>query len=172
MTRSNAREIAAHLIYGMDYTGQDAEQTVQTRMDGEYYPKLAEENEVYLDRPNRKQMEYINACVHGVAEHRDALRATIAAHAVGWKIHRISRFVMAVLELAMYEILFVEDVPDNVAANEAVTLTKKYEDDEVGAFVNGILGAFLRGGKLLVNADVPTATDAQTDAPDAEETAQ
>lgn len=169
MTRSNAREIAVHLIYGMDYTGQNAEEAIQSRMDGEYYPKLAEENEVYLDRPNRKQMDYINACVQGVAEYRDRLRATISAYAVGWKIHRISRFVTAVLELAIYEILFVDDVPDNVAVNEAVTLTKKYEDDEVGAFVNGILGAFLRGGKLLQTA-APAEGQGEAEPQPAEET--
>ncbi len=150
MTRSNARELAVHLIYGMEYTGESAEQVVSTRLDAEYYPRLAEENDVYQQRPNRKQLDYVRACVRGVDEQRETIRATIGHYAVGWKLHRISRYTMAVLELAIYEILFVEDVPDHVAINEAVTLTKKYEDDEVGGFVNGILGAFVRGGKQLV----------------------
>lgn len=149
MTRSNARELAVHLIYGMDYTGETTDKILDTRLEQDYYANLAEENDIYQERPNRKQLDYIKACVEGVAQHRDALRRAIGQYAVGWKVHRISRYAMAVLELAMYEMLFVDDVPDNVAVNEAVTLAKKYEDDEVGAFVNGILGAFLRGGRQL-----------------------
>lgn len=149
MTRSNAREIAAHLIYSMGYTGQDADALLQTRLGEEYYPELVTENDVYADLPSKKQKQYIADCVQGVAQNDQAITAAIEKHAIGWKTSRISRFVMAVLKLAVYEIVFVEDVPDGVAVNEAVSLTKKYEDDEVGAFVNGILGSFLRSGKSL-----------------------
>lgn len=149
MVRSDARELAVHVIYGMECTGESAEQVLATRLAQDYYANLAQENEIYRERPNRKQLEYIKTCVAGVADHRDALRDAISRYAVGWKIHRISKYTTAVLELAMYEMLFVEDVPDNVAASEAVNLVKKYEDAEVGSFVNGILGAFLRDGKPL-----------------------
>lgn len=49
------------------------------------------------------------------------------------------------LELAIYEILYVDDVPTSVAVSEAMVLTKKYESEETAAFVNGILGSFVRG---------------------------
>jgi N utilization substance protein B len=169
MTRSNAREIAAHLIYQMDCTGQSAAQVVEARMGEEYYAGLSEENDIYKERPNKKQLEYICACVNGVEENAQALRDTISRYAIGWKVNRISRFVMAVLELALYEILFVDDVPEGTAVNEAVTLIKKYEDDEVGAFANGILGKFLRDGKQLTMpeaaAEQPTseALEAESD---------
>ena len=149
MTRSNAREIAAHLIYSMGYTGQSAEELLAARLEEDYYPELANENDVYSEKPSKKQKQYISACVKGVAERDSQLAAVIEHYSVGWKASRISRFVMAVLKLAVYEMLFVEDVPDSVAVNEAVTLTKKYEDDEVGSFVNGILGGFIRNGKSL-----------------------
>lgn len=150
MTRSNARELAAHLIYEMDYTGRPAEETINARLNDEYYACLAEEHEVYADRPSKKQLTYVRACVEGVDACRETLRATIGSLTVGWKVERLSRFVVAVLELAMYEMLYLEDVPDGVAISEAVQLTKRYEDDEVGAFVNGILGNFARSGKNLV----------------------
>lgn len=151
MTRSNARELTAHLIYEMDYTGQSTEQTLEARLDKEYYASLSAEHQAYLERPSKKQLEYIKSCLDGVDANRETLRATIGSLTVGWKVERLSRFVLAVLELAMYEILYVEDVPDGVAISEAVQLTKRYEDDEVGAFVNGLLGSFVRSGKNLVH---------------------
>ena len=72
------------------------------------------------------------------------LRETISKYAIGWNISRISRLAKAVLELAIYEILYGEDVPVAVAISEAMTLIKKYETEETASFVNGILGAFVR----------------------------
>ena len=62
-------------------------------------------------------------------------------------MNRISRLARAVLQLAIYEIEYVEDVPEGVAASEAVRLAKKYDGDDTGSFVNGILGSYLRAKK-------------------------
>lgn len=147
MTRSNARELAAHLIYELDYTDETPAQAIESRMERGYYAALAEENEVYAERPSKKQMNYITFCVTGVAEHAAELDALISKFSVGWNLHRISRFTKAALRLAMFEILYVEDVPTGVAINECVELTRKYEDAEVVSFVNGILGSFARSLK-------------------------
>lgn len=144
MTRSNARELAAHLLYEIDYTGEEPQQALEERLEKGYYEELAEENEVYAERPNKKQLTYIRGCVCGAAERFSELDAVIAAHAIGWGLHRISRFTKAALRLAIYEILYVPDVPTGVAINECVELTRKYEDREVVSFVNGILGSFSR----------------------------
>ena len=147
MTRSNARELAAHLIYELDYTDETPAQAIETRMERGYYDALAEENAVYSERPNKKQMDYIRACVIGVAEHAQELDGVISRYAIGWNIHRISRFTKAALRLAIFEILYVSDVPTGVAINECVELTRKYEEEETVAFVNGVLGSFARGLK-------------------------
>lgn len=147
MTRSNARELAAHLIYELDYTEETPAQALDTRLEKGYYSALAEENEVYAERPSKKQMVYIRACVEGVAEHREELDALISQYSIGWNLHRISRFTKAALRLAIFESLYVEDVPVGVAINECVELTRKYEEEEVVSFVNGILGSFARGLK-------------------------
>ena len=68
----------------------------------------------------------------------------ICQYSHGWKINRISRTAWAVLRCAMYEILYMPDIPDGVAINEAVEIAKKYETPEVVKFMNGILGSFLR----------------------------
>ena len=144
MTRGNARELAVHLIYGRIFTGEEPEQVVAVRLEKEYYEKLAQENEVYSDRPSRAQMAYIDGVVAGVANREEDLNATIQKFSIGWDISRISRLVRSVMQLAIYEILYVEDVPTGVAVSEAVRIAKKYDGDDTGSFVNGILGAFAR----------------------------
>lgn len=147
MTRSNARELVAHLIYEMDYTNESPSQVIEARMERGYYDELASENEVYAERPSKKQMTYICTCVEGVCERIQELDGYISKFAVGWNLSRISRFTKAAMRLAMFEILYVDDVPTGVAINECVELTRKYEDEEVVSFVNGILGSFARSLK-------------------------
>lgn len=144
MTRANARELAVHLIYGRDFTGEEPQQVVTTRLDRDYYQKLSAENDVYAERPSRAQMAYIDNVVAGVANRAEDLNATIQRFSIGWNVSRISRLARCVLQLAIYEILYVEDVPTGVAVSEAVRLAKKYDGNDTGSFVNGILGAFAR----------------------------
>ncbi len=144
MTRANARELAVHLIYGRDFTGEEPEQVVSVRLAKEYYAKLSEENDVYAERPSRAQMAYLDRVVSGVANRTEDLNAEIQKYSIGWDISRISRLTRAIMQLAIFEILYVEDVPTGVAVSEAVRLAKKYDGDDTGSFVNGILGAFAR----------------------------
>lgn len=144
MTRGNARELAIHLIYGRIFTGEEPEQVVSVRLDKEYYEKLSAENEVYSDRPSRAQLRYIDSVVSGVANREEELNAHISNFSIGWDISRISKLTRCILQLAIYEILHVEDVPTSVAVSEAVRIAKKYDGDDTGSFVNGILGSFAR----------------------------
>ena len=144
MTRGNARELAVHLIYSQSFTGEEPEKVVAARLEKEYYKNLSAENEVYEERPSRAQMGYIDNVVSGVANRADELNEIIGKYSIGWDVSRISRLTRAVLQLAIYEILYVDDVPTGVAVSEAVRLAKKYDGDDTGSFVNGILGSFAR----------------------------
>ena len=144
MTRSNAREIVAHLIFEMNFTDDSAQKLVETTLEPEYYSSLSQETEVYADRPNQKQLDYIRSAVQGVQEKQEELDAYLAKYSINWSVSRISKVARAILHVAMYEALYVEDVPVSSAINEAVELTRKYEEEEVVAFVNGILGSFAR----------------------------
>ena len=144
MTRANARELAVHLIYSREFTGEEPEQLVEERLDKEYYSKLAQENEIYQERPNGPQVRYLDTVVSGVANRTEELNEQIGKFSIGWNVSRISRLTRCVMQLAIFEILYVEDVPTGVAISEAVRLAKKYDGDDTGAFVNGILGAFAR----------------------------
>ncbi|MBE6925298.1 MAG: transcription antitermination factor NusB [Ruminococcaceae bacterium] len=145
MTRGDARELAVHLIYAREFTGETPEELIRTRLDHAYYTGLSQDNEIYTDRPGKGLRTYIDTVVSGVAREVDALNAYIAKYSIGWDVSRISRLARAVMQLAIYEVLHLEDVPTGVAISEAVRIAKKYDGDDTGAFVNGILGSFARG---------------------------
>ena len=145
MTRGNARELAVHLIYAREFTGEAPEQVVSARLEKEYYSKLADENQVYTDRPSKAQVAYLDCVVSGVANRAEELNEQIQKYSIGWDVGRISKLARTIMQLAIFEILYVADVPTGVAISEAVRIAKMYDGDDTGSFVNGILGAFARG---------------------------
>ena len=144
MTRGNARELAVHLIYSREFTGEEPEQVVSARLNKEYYEKLSQENEIYPERSSGAQVRYLDTVVTGVANRTQELNEQISRFSIGWDVSRISRLTRCVMQLAIFEILYMEDVPTGVAISEAVRLAKKYDGNDTGSFVNGILGSFAR----------------------------
>ena len=144
MTRANARELAVHLIYSKSFTDEEPAELIANRLDKNYYSLLAEDNSVYSDRPSKNQRAYIDSVVSGVSNRIDELNEQIQKFAIGWDISRISRLARSVMQLAIFEILYVDDVPTGVAISEAVRIAKLYDGNDTGAFVNGILGAFAK----------------------------
>ena len=136
MTRNTAREIAAHLSYELSFTDKTVEELLQER--------LAEEDPLYTEAPNAKQVAYITRLVTGVNEHAAELDGYIAKYAKNWKFSRIPLVASAIMRVAMYEILYMQDIPNGAAINEAVEIAKKYETPETVKFINGILGSFAR----------------------------
>lgn len=84
---------------------------------------------------------YIREVVLGVAERKDRLDDLIEKFSHGWKRNRISPVSMAIMEMAVYEMLYREDIPSAVSINEAIELVKTYDEENARAFVNGILNA-------------------------------
>ena len=145
MTRSTAREIAMHLAYQLSFTDLPVEEFLEEQLDAERFEELSAEDALYADKPNAKQEEYIRRLVGGVAEHAVELDADIEKYAKGWRFERISLVASAIMRVAMYEILYMADIPQGAAISEAVEIAKKYETPEVAKFINGILGSFARG---------------------------
>ena len=144
MTRANARELAIHLIYGRDFTGEEPNEIISTRLNKDYYALLSEYNQVYAERPSNAQRAYLDTVVSGVANRTEELNSYISRYSIGWDVSRISRLARSIMQLAIFEILYVADVPTGVAISEAVRIAKMYDGDDTGSFVNGILGAFAR----------------------------
>lgn len=144
MTRSAAREIAIQLGFAVAGTGQDPAEAVDAFFEPEHYASLTAEDGLYENRPTKKDVDFIRRSVVGVAERRRELDECIGRYARGWRTERISRSAVAILRQAIFEILYMPDVPDAAAMNEAVELAKGYEDADVVAFINGVLGGFYR----------------------------
>jgi N utilization substance protein B len=120
MRRSDQRRDAVFACYQRDVTGRPLAEL------------LAEA------RPFTREL------AEGVGMRREELDATIARHARGWELERIAPLELNVMRVALYEIEHSEDVPDEVAIDEAVAIAKRYCGADAPGFVNGILGAVVR----------------------------
>ena len=144
MVRNTAREIAIHLSYELSFTDKAIDELLDERLTADTFSTLAEEDPIYKEAPNAKQADYIRRLVKGVHEHAYELDGYISKYAKGWKFSRIPLVASATMRVAMYEIMYMPDIPHGAAINEAVELTKRYDEPETVKFVNGILGSFLR----------------------------
>ena len=144
MTRNTAREIATHLAYELSFTDLPVQEFLDRQLSRENFAARAEECGLYTEAPNAKQVAYITRLVTGVNEHAAELDGYIAKYAKNWKFSRIPLVASAIMRVAMFEILYMPDIPHGVAISEAVNIAKGYESPEVVKFINGILGSFLR----------------------------
>jgi transcription antitermination factor NusB len=126
MNRREAREIVFALIYEMDFHRDDDPAEVY---------QLAE-----LCREFEGN-EYIKEIYAGMPEKLDHIDMLINENIVGWTQSRLSKTSLAIMRLCVYEMLYVESVPFNIAINEAVELAKKFDHDKAPAFINGVVNA-------------------------------
>jgi N utilization substance protein B len=145
MTRTAAREIAVQLIFRLSINSEPAPDALDSFFEPEYYKTLGAESDLFSEYPDKKQLGYIKTVALGVTEHRDEFDDHIAKYSNNWKIGRISKIAVAIMETAMFELSFLGgEVPPRAAINEAVELAKGYEEPETIAFINGILGSYYR----------------------------
>ena len=127
MSRSIAREVAMKIVYSEMLGGQDTPDAV------------LEKSEIAEPLPQIDQT-FAEELAAGVASCVEELDAIISEHAIGWTVDRIAKVDLAILRVALYEMLHREDVPTGAAINEAVELAKRFGGDKSYSFVNGILG--------------------------------
>lgn len=144
MVRQTARELAVHLAYELNFTDKPVETLLEYRLSPEVFASLSEEDPLYAEVPDKRQDKYIRKLVSGLSEHAPELDLYIAKYAKGWQFSRIPMVATAIMRVAMYEILYMPEIPNRVAINEAVEIAKKYETPETVRFINGILGSFSR----------------------------
>ncbi len=117
----------------------------------EFHPKeeLEEQVSLYLGESESLQeadAEYVRKKYASVREKTEEIDALLNDIAKGWKTSRMGKADLNILRLAIYEIRYDPDVPEKVAANEAVEIAKKYGAEESASFVNGLLGRVIRSG--------------------------
>ena len=136
MNRSQLRENIFKLLYLSGFNSED---------------EMGSQMALYFEGqdvvPSGKDQAYIEKKYSKVKEHLEEIDRLLNETSEGWKISRMGKVDLAILRLAVYEMLFDEDVPVGVAINEAVELGKKFGTDDSSSFINGILG------KLAKKAD-------------------
>ena len=145
MTRDTARELAVQLVFSITHSDSDPAELIDDFFSEEHYGSLQEENGLYSEEPDENAAAYIRETALGVSEHLTEVDELIQKYSASWHITRISGTALAVLRVAVYEILFRADVPIGAAINSAVEIDKHYDEPETVAFVNGVLGGFVRG---------------------------
>lgn len=128
MTRREARETAFALLFENTFSEDGIEAVI------------ADAKEAELLQPDA----FAESLAVGVAEKQDEIDGKIEEFSHKWKVGRMSRVSLSVMRLAVYEILFLEDIPVSVSINEAVELAKKYGGPEDASFVNGVLGGIVK----------------------------
>lgn len=137
MKRTETRELAFQLIYSME---------VQKEMEEEQFTLFMEENAI----EGTQEADYIKAIFQGIKENKEEITTFISTNLKEkWTVDRISKIDLAILEVAIYELIYAK-LPYKVAINEAVELAKKYGEDSSKAFVNGILASIVKSKKLDV----------------------
>jgi transcription antitermination protein NusB len=132
--RSKARKRALDLLYASDLRGESATEALGRAIDEGEGPTNA----------------YTADLVRGVVEHQARIDEVLAEYSQGWTLDRMPAVDRNVLRLGVFELLYVDDVPDAVAVSEALALVRDLSTDESPQFVNGILGAVLRNKPSLV----------------------
>lgn len=132
MTRTEEREQAFVLIFEKEFN-------MDTSMDD--IISYAAEADVF------SESAFASSLAKAVFENIDAVDAVIDNYSIGWKKSRLPKTTLAILRLAICEMMFVDSIPESVSINEAVELAKKYATTEDASFVNGILGSYSRDNK-------------------------
>ena len=129
------REMAMQFLFQCDMNG------VMPEMAGWeiFYEQMKEEHHLRDNRYARKGREYAELLFAGVAVHRDEIDAAIRTRSENWDFDRLSMVDRNVMRLAVYEMLFVPEVPPVVSINEAVEIAMDYSGEKAGSFINGVL---------------------------------
>ncbi|MCX5878093.1 MAG: transcription antitermination factor NusB [Deltaproteobacteria bacterium] len=123
--RRRARELAIQVLFHMEYNPGDP---------AESFERVCESF-----GPPKEIRPYSREVVVGVWENRTDLDRLISGSSKNWRVERMSRVDINILRIAIYEVLYMKDVPPKVSIDEAVELGKRYGTEESGAFINGIL---------------------------------
>jgi transcription antitermination protein NusB len=148
--RREARERAVQFLFQHDLNPpEDLTRALDEFWDTQRAAAIADEKAgahwgqpVELPPPTVEEAEtrlFADPLIRGVLEKRDSIDEKIKSHARNWEFHRIAAVDRNIMRLAIYEILFRDDIPPVVSINEAVDIAKKFSTQDSGKFVNGIL---------------------------------
>lgn len=136
MSRKTAREVAMKLAFASLLGGEDT------------YESVLDKSGI-SEAPTAEDTAFSEEVLQGIGAHQEEIDAAIDEMAIGWRIGRMPRVDLSILRVAIYEMLYRDDIPYSVSINEAVELAKAFGGDHSSAYINGMLGTLakkLEGG--------------------------
>jgi N utilization substance protein B len=137
--RRSARELLLRLIYQMSVTGDWSEEE-----EAAFLAESADDKARDFGPAGKVDRPYFERMIKTVCENKDDIDRAVEGASDNWKIGRIAKVDLAIIRLAVSEILYADDIPVAVSINEAVDLAKQYGSDKSYEFVNGVLGRIVR----------------------------
>ena len=134
MSRTTARELALKIAFEFSFQDEEAKTLYERYIDSqEDIGEISNEDESFI----------INL-IEGIKNNISEIDEKIKAHLKDWNIERVSKMDLAILRLAIYEILYRDDIPYKVSVNEAVELSKVFSEDSSSSFINGVLAEIIK----------------------------
>ncbi|WP_122645348.1 transcription antitermination factor NusB [Enterococcus mediterraneensis] len=134
ISRHEIRKMALQALFPLDFN-QDL-----SKQDAIFHAIELEHHEIIDEEQENFVPAYLDLLVGGVCEKKAELDEMIQQHLKkGWSIQRLSKMDVTILRIAIFEMLYVDDVPNKVVLNEAIELAKTFSDDQSRKFVNGVL---------------------------------
>jgi N utilization substance protein B len=125
--RRKAREVALQVLYSLNFVNLDVEKAIDLFWGNFVAPQAAR--------------EFASALIEGTWNHKEELDQLIADSSDNWSLGRMSKVDISILRMAVYELIYCDDVPPKVTLNEAIDLGKIFGSENSGSFINGILDA-------------------------------
>ena len=139
-TRKMARDFTFRLLFAKAFApDEDADRFYKDELSNLFEMWAQEQTPPYEGVEFGGEIDYVKKVYFGVLDKTDDIDSKISKAAVGWSLLRLTKGVLTIMRLCVYEMTSLDDVPKRVALNEAVELAKKYDDDNAPAFVNGVL---------------------------------
>jgi transcription antitermination factor NusB len=138
--RRKARELAIQVLFHLEFSSDDPEEAFDL---------------ICANFDSRKSVEHFSReLALGVCEKREVLDSLIRQSSKNWRLERMPHLDKCILRLAVFEILFMEDIPPKVSIDEAVEIGKKFGSNDSGSFINGVLdniySTLVRQGRLRI----------------------
>lgn len=134
MSRKVAREVAMKHAFARLFGGEDT------------YEDILDKSGID-ETPTKDDVEYSGEVLSGIAEHAEEIDELIGELAIGWKVERMPKVDLCIMRIAVFEMLYMPEIPDSVSINEAVELAKRFGGEHSSAYINGMLGTLSRRGE-------------------------
>ena len=138
MNRKEARECAFKILFANEFSKENTAMALW---------------EKEMEQGNYKNNEYVATLLTLTDTHKDEIEQSMQEYAVGWKINRVSAVSRAILKLAIAEMFYMPEIPALVSLNEAVELSKSYDNEKAYGFVNGVLNAAMKDARCIENRE-------------------